>query len=64
MSTETFPDVMAQMQEAANKAARGVREPEAAKRACQNMDRISEEIRRRHGVLDIGVSAIREHRDA
>ncbi|HQU46474.1 MAG TPA: hypothetical protein PK867_26950 [Pirellulales bacterium] len=64
MSTETIPDVMAQMQEAADRAARGIRDPAAAKRACQSMDRISEEVRRRHGVLNIGLSAIREHRDA
>lgn len=64
MTIDVFTDVMAQMQEAAERAAKGVRDAEAAKLACKNMDRISEQILRRHGVLDIGVSAIREHRDA
>lgn len=56
-------DVMARMQEAADKAAKGIRDPEAMRKACENMDRISEEVRVRHGVLNIGVPAIRELRD-
>ena len=64
MSTQVTPDIMAEMQEAADRAARGIRDPIAAQRACKDMDRISEEIRRNHGILDIGVAAIREHRDA
>ena len=30
--------------------------------ACADMDRIREQVRRRHGVLDVGVPAIRELR--
>ncbi len=37
--------------------------PEAMRLACERMDRLREEIRRRHGTLDIGVPAIRELRD-
>lgn len=51
------------MQEAVANAVKGVRDPERIKRARENMDRIREEIRKEHGVLDIGVAAIRELRD-
>ena len=57
------PEIMAELQEAADRAARGLRDPKAMAEACDEMDRISEEIRRQHGVLDIGVEAIRELRD-
>ena len=57
------PEALAELQEAADNAAKGVRDPEAMRRACESMDRIREEIRREHGVLDIGAAAIRELRD-
>jgi hypothetical protein len=51
------------MQEAADKAAKGIRDPEAMRKACESMDRISAEVRSRHGVLEIGTPAIRALRD-
>jgi len=57
------PEVAAEMQEAIENAAHGVRDPERIKRARESMNRIREEIRQQHGVLDIGVAAIRELRD-
>ena len=57
------PEVMAELQEAVDRAAQGIRDPEAMRKACERMDRLPEEIRRQHGVLDIGVPAIRELRD-
>jgi hypothetical protein len=57
------PDLLAEMQEAARIAMSRVRDPEIMRRACEEMDRISEEIYRKHGLLDIGVPAIRELRD-
>ncbi len=57
------PEVMAELQEAARLALAGVRDPEAMRRACARMDRMREEVRRKHGLLDIGVPAIRELRD-
>ena len=57
------PAVMAELEEAARRAAAGMRDPEAMRKACERMDRLSEEIRKRHGVLNIGVQAIRELRD-
>jgi hypothetical protein len=57
-------DLMAELQEAAARAAKSLRDPETMRRACERMDRIGEQIRQRHGVLDIGTPAIRELRDA
>jgi succinate dehydrogenase/fumarate reductase flavoprotein subunit len=60
----TIPtEIMAELQEAADRAAKGIRDPEAMRKACEEMDRIREEIRREHGVLDIGVPSIRALRD-
>jgi hypothetical protein len=68
MSTETKdsgipPELMAELQEAADQAAKGIRDAEAAKKARAETDRVREEIFRKHGILDIGVPAIRELRD-
>ncbi len=65
MSIEALPhsEIMTRMQEVADKAAKGIRDPEAMRKACESMDKISEEVRRRHGVVDIGTPAIRECRD-
>ena len=63
-STGIPADLMAELRQAAERAAKGVRDPEAMRQACERMDRISEQIRKRHGVLDIGTSAIRALREA
>ena len=57
-------EIMAQMQEAAGQAMSNVRDREAMKAACAEMDRISEEIRKKHGVLDLGGPAIRQLRES
>jgi hypothetical protein len=57
------PQIMAELQAAADRAAKGIRDPEVMLKACERMDRLREEIRRQHGTLDIGVPAIREQRD-
>ena len=57
------PHVMAELQAAADRAAQGIRDPEIMLQACERMDRRREEIRQKHGILDIGVPAIRELRD-
>jgi hypothetical protein len=58
------PHVMAELQAATDRAAKGVRDPEIMAKACERMDPLREEIRRQHGILDIGVPAIRELRDS
>ena len=57
------PHIMAELQAAADRAAKGLRDPEIMAKACERMDQLREEIRREHGILDIGVPAIRELRD-
>ena len=57
------PEVMAELEEAAHLALAGVRDPEAMRRACERMDHMREEVRKKHGLLDIGVPAIRQLRD-
>lgn len=57
------PEVMANLQEAAQRAAQGVRDSEAMRLACERMDRMREETFRKHGLLDIGVPAVRELRE-
>jgi hypothetical protein len=57
------PEVIAEMEEAARAAMTNVRDPEKMRRACERMDRIREEILQKHGILDIGVPAIRALRD-
>jgi hypothetical protein len=58
------PQVMAELQAAADRAANGIRDPEVMLKACERMDRLREEICRNHGILNIGVPALRELRDA
>jgi len=57
------PELMAQLRAAAQRAANGVRDPEAMRLACEHMDRLREENRKRFGESDIGVQIIRESRD-
>ncbi len=57
------PELFAELQEAAVRALKGIRDPDLMENACRDMDRIREEIRAEHGVLDIAVPAIRELRD-
>jgi hypothetical protein len=51
------------LRKVAEVAAKGIRDPEAAKKAREETDRVREEIFRKHGILDIGTPAIRELRD-
>ncbi len=57
-------DLMAELEYSAELATSGKRDPAFAKRVAAEAARIREEVKRKHGLLDIGVSAIRELRDA
>jgi rRNA-processing protein FCF1 len=63
LSPAISPEVMAELEEAAERAARGIRDPEAMKAACKRMDRMREETRLEHGTVNVAVSMIREGRD-
>ena len=58
------PELMAELQEAADKLARGERDPKGAKQAAQRMDQLREENRRLFGVQNLGVDIIRQMRDS
>jgi hypothetical protein len=57
------PGLMAEMQERAERAARGVIDPGTRRIARERMDRMREEFRRRHGEVNLAVELIREARD-
>jgi hypothetical protein len=59
-----LPEAMAQLRAAAALAASGVRDAEAMRQACERMDRLREENRRKVGNSPIGADIIREARDA
>jgi hypothetical protein len=56
------PEIEAEFLAAVQQAMSAKREPEAMRRAAERMDRMREETYRQHGLLDIGVPAIRELR--
>lgn len=64
MSTsETSSAIEHEFQIAVEHAMKGVRDPEAMREAAERMDRMREDIHRKHGILDLGVPAIRDLRD-
>ena len=67
MSTKTktgiSPKLLAELQAAVANAANGVRDNVDAKKACREMDRMREELRKEKGILDVAVGLIRETRN-
>jgi hypothetical protein len=63
MSTETLPAGNPELNQAIARRMKGVRDPEAARRACERMDRMREEIKKRIGTVEVAVDFIRELRD-
>jgi hypothetical protein len=51
------------LQEAIDRVVHGIRDPEAARRACEEMNQAREEMRREYGEPDLAVDLIRESRD-
>jgi hypothetical protein len=58
----TPPELRAEIEEAVRRAMSGRRDPDVMRQACEHMDKVREEIRRQHGVQDIGVQLIRDLR--
>lgn len=58
------PEIMAELQKAAEDASKGVRDPETMRQACERMDRIREKNRALYGEQDIAVEIVREMRDS
>lgn len=63
VAPETPLDLAAELQEALNDLAAGIRRPEKMREACVRMDRRREANAAKFGVQDIAVSLIRETRD-
>lgn len=55
-------DLMGQLEEAVRRAASGVRDVEAMQKACERMDRMREENRKRFGIQNVAVDLIRDAR--
>ncbi|HEV3259465.1 MAG TPA: hypothetical protein VG013_21550 [Gemmataceae bacterium] len=63
-ANEPIPaELMAELRTATERAAKGDHDPEVMRRACERMDQMREELRRRAGDLDVAVELIREARD-
>ena len=56
-------EIKAQLQETLDDLVKGVRRPDKMKAACERMDRMREENRKRFGEQNIAVDLIRETRD-
>lgn len=67
MSTDTTTGIpsklLAELEEAATRADRRVRDPKTMQLAVESLNRLREEIRQRHGLLDIAVPSLRKLRD-
>jgi hypothetical protein len=58
------PDLQSQLQAAVDRLVKGTRDPEAIRNACDRMDRMREEMRRRAGDVEFAVDIIRDVRNA
>lgn len=65
MSIDTIipTDLMAELQAAADKAAKGIRDPEAMRQAAEEMDQMREDLRKRIGTVEVAVELIRDARN-
>ena len=59
----TPPENADELQEAVDRLVNGIRDPEAMRRACERMDRMREEMRKRVGEVEVAVCLIRDSRD-
>jgi hypothetical protein len=59
----TDPVVIAELTHAIENVVRGIRDPEAMRRAAERMDRMREEMRQRTGQVSVAVELLRESRD-
>ena len=57
-------ELQIELREALDNLSKGIRDPEAAKRACERMDRLRAENLKLFGEQNIAVSIIRDMRDS
>ena len=63
MSTETPTTGKHELEEVISRLMSGQRDPEAGKKAREEMDRMREETRKRIGTVDVSVQLIRDARN-
>ena len=63
MTTETLPTAKQELDQAIARLLTGVRDPEAGRKAREDMDRMREETRKRIGTVEVAVDLVRDARD-
>lgn len=63
MSTETRPTGKQELDVAMARLMKGVRDPEAGRKAREDMDRMREETRKRIGTVEVAVDLVRDTRE-
>jgi hypothetical protein len=61
-TTAVKSDALRKLDEAIDRLIRGERDPEAMRKACEEMDAAREELRQRIGTVDVAVDLIRDAR--
>jgi hypothetical protein len=62
-ATGVPPELLAELREALDDLAKGIRRPEKMQAACERMDRLREENRRLFGEQNVAVELVRQTRD-
>jgi hypothetical protein len=55
--------LLSELEAAVANATKGILDSDLAKKACNEMDRMREEMRKKTGILDVAVELVREARD-
>src|SRR5690348_1897218 len=63
IDTTTTAEAKREVDEAVERLLKGVRDPDAARRACERMDREREELRKKIGTIEVAVDLIRDARN-
>jgi hypothetical protein len=63
MSIDTATIALNELHDVIARVQAGVRDPDAAKKALERMDRMREELRQKIGTVDMAVELIRDARD-
>jgi hypothetical protein len=65
MSTETLTaaEALKELQDAVDRLVKGERDAEVMRQACERMDQMREELRKRIGTVEIAVDLIRDARN-
>jgi hypothetical protein len=63
MTTTALPTGQQELNEAMSRLMKGIRDPEAGKKAREDMDRMREETRSRIGTVDVAVDLVRDARN-